>query len=830
MAALAGGLGSAQVRASWRRAALAVGNAVALGISLFALAWLSIELTRQSGRVAAIWPVNAAAVVWLLRAKIGHWPGLLLGGLLGVLTADLAWGNPLATALELSLCNSLEIAACAAVLRRFGAPRLDLQRCGHLGLFAAVCVVGPTLFALPNLHVILANAHTAPVRAVVTWILADSLGMLVLIPPLLLLRSASMARAISSRRIANVAGLLLLAGVVAGVFLQSRPPLLFLVSPALVLVTFQMEITGAALGVLLTAAIAGSLASMGYGPQVVVGGDLTEQMVAVQVFLLVCATTTLPIGATLAERRRVKASLGASEARYRLLADNTTDIIILMNDQGVVSYASPSVSRYGYEPQDIIGHNTLEFVHPDDVAVAAEIRGGLFSGGQVDLSVRREYRTRTKAGDYVWLEGNPTILRDAAGRPTQVVTSYRDVTLRHQLEDDLVAAKSLAEAAAEAKSEFLANMSHEIRTPLTGVIGFAELLDAMPGLPAEAELCVRRIAVASQSLLAVVNDVLDFSKLEAGQVELSPHAFDPARLARDAVEIVAGQAREKGLALDLSLDPALPAFVLADSGRLRQVLLNLVGNAVKFTEAGSVRVTVSHETAPTPRLVVAVSDTGPGIPADRRDRLFQRFSQVDGSIGRQFGGTGLGLAICHELTRLMGGGISVDSKVGHGSTFRFEIAAPPAEAPAVRAIAEPLEIADGREANILVVDDVAVNRELVRAMLTPLGFKIAEAASGLEALELCAGADFDLILMDLQMPVMDGLTTTRAVRALGPQFQAVPILAISANVLDKHLAACEAAGMDDHIAKPIRAAELVTKVCQWLQSGRASPQAAVDAA
>ena len=795
MAALAGGSGSAQVRASWRRAALAVGNAVALGISLFALAWLSIELTRQSGRVAAIWPVNAAAVVWLLRAKIGHWPGLLLGGLLGVLTADLAWGNPLATALELSLCNSLEIAACAAVLRRFGAPRLDLQRCGHLGLFAAVCVVGPTLFALPNLHVILANAHTAPVRAVVTWILADSLGMLVLIPPLLLLRSASMARAISSRRIANVAGLLLLAGVVAGVFLQSRPPLLFLVSPALVLVTFQMEITGAALGVLLTAAIAGSLASMGYGPQVVVGGDLTEQMVAVQVFLLVCATTTLPIGATLAERRRVKASLGASEARYRLLADNTTDIIILMNDQGVVSYASPSVSRYGYEPQDIIGHNTLEFVHPDDVAVAAEIRGGLFSGGQVDLSVRREYRTRTKAGDYVWLEGNPTILRDAAGRPTQVVTSYRDVTLRHQLEDDLVAAKSLAEAAAEAKSEFLANMSHEIRTPLTGVIGFAELLDAMPGLPAEAE-----------------------------------HAFDPARLARDAVEIVAGRAREKGLALDLSLDPALPAFVLADSGRLRQVLLNLVGNAVKFTEAGSVRVTVSHETAPTPRLVVAVSDTGPGIPADRRDRLFQRFSQVDGSIGRQFGGTGLGLAICHELTRLMGGGISVDSKVGHGSTFRFEIAAPPAEAPAVRAIAEPLEIADGREANILVVDDVAVNRELVRAMLTPLGFKIAEAASGLEALELCAGADFDLILMDLQMPVMDGLTTTRAVRALGPQFQAVPILAISANVLDKHLAACEAAGMDDHIAKPIRAAELVTKVCQWLQSGRASPQAAVDAA
>jgi PAS domain S-box-containing protein len=808
-----------------RRQAAEVAQSLALGLAVFALAWLSIDLTRQSGRVAAIWPVNGVALVCLLRTDSRRWPGLLASSLLGVLGADLAWGNPLVTALSLSVCNGLEIGLCAAALRRLAGRRLDLQRRAHLWLFAGICgLAGPVIAACANIHVIVATAHTTPLRAWTTWVLADSLGMLVLVPPLLLLCSTAMARTVSSKLALNTLGMILLATVVTAVFLQSRPPLLFLISPALVLVTFQMEVAGAALGVLLIAAIAGALASMGYGPQAVVGGDLTVQMVSVQLFLLVCAITSLPIGATLAERRQVKARLAASEARYRLLADSMTDITVLLEADATITYVSPSVRRLGYEPEEVVGRRTLEFVHPDDREAVVR---ALTTGAPVGGTGRLEYRVLTKAGDVVWLEGSPTLLRDEAGNLTNMVTTYRDVTARRRLEEDLVAAKSLAEAAAEAKSEFLANMSHEIRTPLTGVIGFAELLDAMPGLPPEAELCVRRIAVASQSLLAVVNDVLDFSKLEAGQVDLAPHPFDPARLTRDAVEIVAGQARDKGLALDLRLDPSLPAFVLADSGRLRQVLLNLVGNAVKFTDTGSVRVSVSHIADAAPRLVFAVSDTGPGIPADRLGRLFQRFSQIDGSSGRQYGGAGLGLAICHELTRLMSGYICVESEVGQGSTFRFEIAAPIADA---GADAEDPVTDGGHEATILVVDDVAVNRELVRAMLTPLGYKIVEAASGLEALDLCAGGAFDLILMDLQMPVMDGLTTTRAVRALGPGFQLTPILAISANVLEKHLAACDEAGMDDHIAKPIRAAELVTKVQQWLHAGRHQPLAAARSA
>jgi CheY-like chemotaxis protein len=364
---------------------------------------------------------------------------------------------------------------------------------------------------------------------------------------------------------------------------------------------------------------------------------------------------------------------------------------------------------------------------------------------------------------------------------------------------------------------------------LTGVVGFSGLLGEMAGLPPEAQLCVRRITSASQALLSVVNDVLDFSKLEAGQLTLDPQPFDPAAFAREAVEIVAGQAQEKSLALHLELDAALPPCVTADSARLCQILLNLLGNAVKFTAAGRVTVRVMHLAKPAPRLRFEVTDTGSGIPAERLDRLFQRFSQVDGSISRRHGGTGLGLAICRKLTDLMDGQIGVTSRDGAGSTFWFEVSAPVSQAPTSSA-SEPPVLSEGRPARLLIVDDLAVNRELVRAMLTPLGHDCVEASSGAEALALAASSAFDLILMDLQMPGMDGLTATRAIRQSGTASAELPILALSANVLPAHVAACKEAGMDDHIAKPIRAAELVTKVHHWLAEGRIGVLAAARSA
>jgi signal transduction histidine kinase/ActR/RegA family two-component response regulator len=390
------------------------------------------------------------------------------------------------------------------------------------------------------------------------------------------------------------------------------------------------------------------------------------------------------------------------------------------------------------------------------------------------------------------------------------------------------ASRIRANAATLAKSEFLANMSHEIRTPLTGVLGFAGLLEALPDLPATARSHAGRIATSGQALLSVVNDILDFTKLEADRVELDPHPFDPAAFFTETVALVAADAGRKGLALTAEVDGKLPATVLADSARVRQVLLNLLSNAIKFTEAGQITIRLGYRPEAGGELRIAVTDSGIGIPADRIDQLFQRFSQVDGSNTRQYGGTGLGLAISKSLVELMGGRIGIESREGEGSTFWFTVAAPPAELSQSEPVAaDPLVDAPAAAARILMVDDVAMNRELVRTMLAPFAYDISEAANGVDAVRAALSTPFDLILMDLQMPGMDGLAATRAIRATSDINRLTPIVALSANVLPVQIAECRDAGMDDHIAKPISPADLLTKIAHWTQVEEVgTPQAA----
>jgi CheY-like chemotaxis protein len=297
-------------------------------------------------------------------------------------------------------------------------------------------------------------------------------------------------------------------------------------------------------------------------------------------------------------------------------------------------------------------------------------------------------------------------------------------------------------------------------------------------------------------------------------VELDPQPFDPARFVVETVELVSAQAREKRLELNAAIDGPLPRAVSGDASRLRQVLLNLLTNAIKFTDAGDVTVTVAHEHEGGGRLKISVRDTGVGIAPDRLHRLFQRFSQADGSISRQYGGTGLGLAICKSLTTLMGGEIGVESAEGQGAVFWFSVRAPAcaletaSDGPAAGEF-------DARPARILIVDDSSVNRELVSVLLGVFGHTLSEASGGAEAVLAAARTPFDLILMDLQMPGMDGLAATRAIRAGPPLNRATPIVALSANILPNHLEACRLAGMNDHIGKPIDTRELLTKVVRW---------------
>lgn len=509
-------------------------------------------------------------------------------------------------------------------------------------------------------------------------------------------------------------------------------------------------------------------------------------------------------------------AIAASEARYRLLADSVSDVIIRYDAQGVIEFVSPSARAFGYEPGDVVGHPITEFeaagVGSETFDELAQYRAGLpFPDGRLS-------ETLLKGGDgpAVWMESVDTGIYDDAGVFVGVVAVLRDVTERRAMNEELRRKQIEAEAASVAKSEFLANMSHEIRTPLTAVIGFAQVLEGLGDLSDRARTYVSRIVTSGRDLLQIVNDVLDFSKLEAGRVELDPQPFELAPFLDETLSMVLASAKQKGVAVELQRRGDLPKAVRADAGRLRQVLLNLLSNAVKFVERGTVTLRCLTDAAG--RLRFEVTDTGFGIAPEDMPSLFRRFSQLDGSNTRQYGGSGLGLAISKALVEAMGGEIGVESVKGKGSTFWFTIEAPNVDEGADQngeVDAALAEEANPRALKVLAVDDFAMNRELMAILLEPFDVRITEASNGSEAVEAADRTAFDVILMDLQMPVMDGLTATREIRANSRLNRATPVLAVTANVLRQQVEACLAAGMNDHIGKPIEPDDFLSKITRW---------------
>jgi signal transduction histidine kinase/ActR/RegA family two-component response regulator len=379
----------------------------------------------------------------------------------------------------------------------------------------------------------------------------------------------------------------------------------------------------------------------------------------------------------------------------------------------------------------------------------------------------------------------------------------------------LDAARLAALQANQAKSAFLANMSHEIRTPMNGIIGCTDiLLDLAPSPEQHAYLVMQRNA--ESLLLTIINDILDFSKLESTGFNPESIPADLYAVVGETVALVRAQAEEKGLAICAEIDPALPRWLLGDPPRLRQILLNLMGNAVKFTDKGSVSLTVSAEPGGSPAIRFAVTDTGIGIPADRHHLLFQDFSQAHQAQAR-YGGTGLGLAICRRLVEAMGGMIGVDSEPGQGSCFWFVLPLTEAPAPEIPDHAAPA--ATEREplegARILVAEDIKVNQVIIERLLTGIGHQVTLAENGAEALEAARTGSFDLILMDMRMPVMDGVAATKAIRALPGPRGAIPILGLTANATPEDAASCLEAGMNDHMIKPVDRTLLARAVTKW---------------
>ena len=387
-----------------------------------------------------------------------------------------------------------------------------------------------------------------------------------------------------------------------------------------------------------------------------------------------------------------------------------------------------------------------------------------------------------------------------------------------------------AEKANRAKSEFLANMSHEIRTPMNGILGFAQLLRDS-NLPPAQQRHATHIMDAGASLLAIINDILDVSKIEAGKLELENIPFNPTALIDGAISIIRTQAAEKNLNVRVDVGADVPAYFLGDPIRLRQILLNLLSNAIKFTDRGEIGVAVTRQAGGVhgAMLRFEVHDTGMGIPENKQRTLFENFTQVDNTIARRFGGTGLGLAISKRLAEAMGGTIGVVSIPRQGSTFWFTVDLPEAATPKDTAAVEAAPVPPGK-AHILVAEDVPMNQTIIEAMLKGGGHDVTLASNGREALDAVRNGTFDLVFMDMSMPVMDGLAATRAIRKLDGQGQTVPIVALTANAMADEIAACRAAGMNDHLSKPVSRDTLLKMVASWSRKTPTPAPTALQAA
>ncbi|ARJ67802.1 hybrid sensor histidine kinase/response regulator [Magnetospirillum sp. ME-1] len=383
------------------------------------------------------------------------------------------------------------------------------------------------------------------------------------------------------------------------------------------------------------------------------------------------------------------------------------------------------------------------------------------------------------------------------------VTTYTEITDRKRAERMLIHAKDKAEEMARVKANFLATMSHEIRTPMNGVLGMLHLLTGSPLTPEQKDH-LETAQSSARALLAIINDILDFSKLEAGQMKLEAAQFDLVRLLDEMMALMRGAAVDKGLTLRCAVGEGVPRHMVGDPTRLRQVLTNLIGNAVKFTEKGGVVVSVEAESN---ILRFEVMDTGIGIEPSAAPALFAEFVQADSSISRRFGGTGLGLSICKRLVEMMGGEIGFDSLPGEGTTFHFTL-------PLAVAAERSSQTAEGEDSHlpslaVLVAEDNPVNQKLATTLLKRWGHRVTLAHNGAEAIAALARQPFDVVLMDVHMPGIDGLEATRRIRAMTGPVAAIPIIAMTADVLDGDALLCLEAGMDDYVSKPVEPARLL---------------------
>ncbi len=511
--------------------------------------------------------------------------------------------------------------------------------------------------------------------------------------------------------------------------------------------------------------------------------------------------------------------------RLAAIAEGASDSIIVTDRQGSITWVNAAFTEMmGYSYQEVLGQHISMINGPStDPAAIDTLMTARREATPAQLQIQNEH----KDGHSIWIETRLTPIFDAEGQLASMIAVERDI-------EHIKAREAALAEAGRVKQAFLATVSHELRTPMNGIIGNAEMLKETPLDPEQAAM-LRTISDSSEALLTIVNDILDFSALEAGRLTVSPAPFDPAICIGSVVDLLRPVAARKGIACTLTLPPGLPTTLRGDAGRIRQILSNLIGNAIKFTQSGGVHIAASHVLQGEAAVLrVDVRDTGIGIAADRLTHVFESFTQADTGIAGRFGGTGLGLAISRQLAEAMGGALTATSTEGAGSVFTLEISLPIVRAPPPTPDAGHIEAGQPGTPEpspepglltgwrILVADDNATNRRLLAAMLRDTGATIGFAETGTEAIDLYLESPPDIVLMDMNMPELDGPGATRAIRREETQrgAAAVPIIALTANALAEDRAACAEAGMTGFLQKPVRRKDLIAAL---MQHGRDPP-------
>ncbi len=524
-----------------------------------------------------------------------------------------------------------------------------------------------------------------------------------------------------------------------------------------------------------------------------------------------------------------------ADERFRVLFQNSLDAHLLFDDSGIVDCNEAAVRMLRCRSKSEVLHQ-----HPARLSPELQPDGRKSCEKCLEMDAlarsqghhRFEWLHRRLDGENFLVEVSlaPVVIND---RPA-LLAGWHDITERHRHAQALLKAKEAAESANRAKSDFLATISHEIRTPMNGIIGMTNLVMETP-LSTKQLQYVQTLRRSAESLMSVINDVLDHSKIEAGMLAVEKIGFDLRTTVEEAVRLFVGRAEEKGLRYELKIAPSLPRYVMGDPARLRQIVLNFIGNALKFTPKGAIGVSVDPAASPSgqsPEFVVAVADTGVGIRPEKQALVFEKYSQAESSTSREYGGSGLGLSICRQLATLMGGSVGLTSRLGEGSTFwvrlpleeaRSNSAAPGHSPVEENASPRPASV-QFPGASILLVEDNTTNQLLASELLAKLGCEVHIAENGLRGFEMALSRTYDLVLMDCHMPEMDGFAATQAIRAQeGDRHQ--PIIALTANAMQGDRERCLAAGMDDYLTKPIELSLLAQKMARWLRPAKASASA-----